>query len=257
MAQSAAMPLSPCRGLISAFKTCLLGYTHTHSLSLSLSLGHARAPSLISRAHTHTHTHTQTHTLTLSLARAPSLLSLFCSLLPPLPAPNCVFQVQVGDSSCEYTQWLAESALICSVPAKGAEPLSNDIVMTVALYHMGTSSSGTCLIVSLSLSLSLSLSIYIYLPLLLSLSPALAVFLSLSLQNSPNPPSPSLSLFRSMWDMYSIVPKPDSEISECSLFVRRRADSRGVQEHRHRTWDKASEFARCRQCRHHLAWRQF
>jgi hypothetical protein len=50
-------------------------------------------------------------------------------------------QVRIGDSSCEYTQWRADSALICSVPAKGAAPLSNDIIMTVALYHVGTSSA--------------------------------------------------------------------------------------------------------------------
>jgi hypothetical protein len=46
-------------------------------------------------------------------------------------------QVRIGDSSCEYTQWRADSALICSVPAKGEAPLSNDIIVTVALYHMG------------------------------------------------------------------------------------------------------------------------
>jgi hypothetical protein len=50
-------------------------------------------------------------------------------------------RVRIGDSSCEYTQWRADSALICSVPAKGAAPLSNDIIVTVALYHMGTSSA--------------------------------------------------------------------------------------------------------------------
>ena len=48
--------------------------------------------------------------------------------------------LQVGDSACEYTQWYAESQLVCSVPAKGAEPLSNDIIMTVGIFHIGSTS---------------------------------------------------------------------------------------------------------------------
>jgi hypothetical protein len=47
---------------------------------------------------------------------------------------------RVGDSSCESTHWVAASLVVCSVPAKGAPELVNDIIITVAVYHIGSSS---------------------------------------------------------------------------------------------------------------------
>ena len=45
-------------------------------------------------------------------------------------------EVRVGDTTCEFTQWLAESQLVCSVPAKGAEAISNDLIFTVGNFYL-------------------------------------------------------------------------------------------------------------------------